>query len=78
MPPLQHSEVQGSFELAELEAVGSSLAHDSALPVVVAISVERLNICSVFCLSFLAGGGPSVRFPSDSHSLLLTLGYSIK
>ena len=42
--PLQHSEVlQGSFELAELEAVGSSLARDSAL-VVVAVSVERLKL----------------------------------
>ena len=40
--PSQHSEIQGSFELAELEMVGSSLAHDSALVamVVIAVSVE--------------------------------------
>ena len=38
----------------------------------VAVSVERLN-CSVFCLSFLAGGGPLVRSSSDSHFSLLML-----
>ena len=56
----------------DTEAVGSSPARDSALAGVVAVSVERLN-CSVFCLSFLAGGGTSVRSSSDSHSSLLTL-----
>ena len=30
-------------KFAELEAVGSSLTRDSALAVVVAVSVERLN-----------------------------------
>ena len=67
----------GSFKLTELETVGSSPACDLALTQHyssgrVAVSVEQLN-CSVFWLSFLAGGGPSVRSSSDSHSLLLTL-----